>query len=339
MNGTTDFGKALTGFFSEYLPRERNVSKNTVKSYRDTFVQFLEFMRDGKGVSVNKLSLSHMTKDNVREFLEWILEEHHCSAATRNYRLAAIHAFVRFLQYCEIGLMAEWQGILSIRALKTERKSFEYLTPEGMKLLLAQPDTSTCLGRKHLAMLALMYETGARVQEMADLTVGSLRIASTPYTIRIVGKGNKARIVPLMDPMVEMLRAYLEENHLTEHRFYHSPLFPNRQGSRITRKGISYILERYVTLARRENPNLIPERVSPHCIRHSRAMALLKEGVNIIYIRDLLGHVSIQTTNVYARADSDAKRKALEKAYEDVAPKTNREWERDKDTLDWLKSL
>ncbi len=339
MKGTTDFGKALTGFFSEYLPRERNVSKNTVKSYRDTFVQFLGFMKDGKGVSANKLSLSHVTKDNVREFLEWILEERHCSVATRNYRLAAIHAFVRFLQYREIGLMAEWQRILSIRVLKTGQKSFEYLTPEGMKLLLAQPDTSTRLGRKHLAMLALMYETGARVQEMADLTVDSLRIASTPYTIRIVGKGNKARIVPLMDPMVEMLRAYLEENHLTEHRFFQSPLFPNRVGHKITRQGIAYILDTYARLAWKENPGLVPEKLSPHCIRHSRAMGLLKEGVNIIYIRDLLGHVSIQTTNVYARADSDAKRKALEEAYEGVAPKTDREWEKDKDTLDWLKGL
>lgn len=296
-------------------------------------------MKDKKSVSVNKLKLSDLTRDNILDFLKWTMEERHCGAATRNYRLAAMHAFVRYLQYQEIGLMEEWQKILLIRALKTKPKVLNYLTPEGTKLLLKQPDTSTSTGRRHLAMLSLMYDTGARVQEIADLTVSSLRIASKPYTLRIIGKGNKARIVPLMDNQVEILRSYLEENRLTEQSFLQHPLFPNRKGHKITRYGIGYILETYIELARKENPELIPDTFSPHGLRHSRAMALLQAGVHIVNVRDLLGHASIQTTDIYTRADSKAKREALEKAYENLTPKTDREWEKDKGLLDWLKDL
>ena len=339
MKEATDFAKGITGFLSEYLPHERNLSKNTISSYRDTFLLFIGFMKERKGVVVNKLTLSDLTRNNVLDFLKWIMDERHCGAATRNYRIAAIHAFARYLQYREIGRMEEWQKILSIKALKTEKKSLNYLTPEGTKLLLKQPDTRTATGRRHLAMLSLMYDTAARVQEVADLTVGSLRITSRPYTARIVGKGNKARIVPLMDNQVEILRSYLEENHLMEPHCMTHPLFPNRKGHKMTRYGIGYILDTYIALARKENPYLIPESFSPHCLRHSRAMDLLQVGVHIVNIRDLLGHASIQTTDLYARADSMAKREALEKAYENMAPKTDREWEKDKGLLDWLKDL
>lgn len=136
MKEATDFAKGITGFLSEYLPHERNLSKNTISSYRDTFLLFIGFMKERKGVVVNKLTFSNLTRDNVLEFLKWIMDERHCGAATRNYRIAAIHAFVRYLQYREIGRMEEWQKILSIKALKTEKKSLNYLTPEGTKLLL-----------------------------------------------------------------------------------------------------------------------------------------------------------------------------------------------------------
>ncbi len=338
MKGATDFARAVTGFFTKYLPHDRNVSENTRMAYRDTMAMFIVYMRDRKGVPVEALTLSHLTKENVRGFLEWVMVDLGRKAVTRNLRLAAMHSFVRYLQYSDIERMAEWQDILSIRFARTGTESMNHITPEGVRLLLEQPDTGTRTGRRHLACLALMYEAAARVQEVADLTVESLRISSRPYTMRIVGKGNKARIVPLSDDITGILRDYLEENGLTEPRFLQSPLFPNRNGGKVTRFGITYILDKYATMAHKLDPSLVPERFSPHCLRHSRAMALLQAGVNIVDLRDLLGHVSIQTTNIYARADSKAKREALERAYERVSPQTERIWEKDPNLLDWLRN-
>ena len=235
----------------------------------------------------------------------------------------------------------QWQSILSIRCVKTETKALNYLSVEGVKLLFAQPDTTIWKGRRHLAMLSLMYDTGARVQELADLKVDCVRIDSEPYTIRLFGKGRKARIVPLMKEQVAILREYMEENNLNDPNKYSHPLFFNSRHEKLTREGITYILSVYTELARKEAPNLIPTRLSCHSLRHSKAMHLLQAGVNIVYIRDILGHVSIQTTDIYARADSKSKREAIEKAYADVNPNSNsdKEWERSKDLRDYLRSL
>lgn len=225
--------------------------------------------------------------------------------------------------------------------MKTEGATLNYLPAEGIKLLLEQPDTTTRTGRRHLAILSLMYDTGARVQEIADLTVNCVRISHEPYTIRLFGKGRKARIVPLVKEQVRILREYMEENHLDENDKGSYPLFFNNRNEKLTRKGIAYILATYVELARKVSPELIPERISCHSLRHSKSMHLLQAGVNLVYIRDILGHASIQSTDIYARADSKAKREALEKAYEDLVPNraSDKDWERSKDLRDWLRNL
>lgn len=216
-----------------------------------------------------------------------------------------------------------------------------YLTTEGVKLLLEQLDTTTWRGRRDLALISLMYDTGARVSEMADLTVDSVRIRSEPYTIRIVGKGRKARIVPLAKEQVSILMEYMKENHLNDSNKAASPLFFNDRHERLTREGITYVLHKYADMARTIKPDLIPKRISCHSLRHSRAMHLLQAGVNLVYIRDILGHVSIQTTDIYARADSKAKREALEKAYTDLTPNRDpdKSWESNKNLRDWLRGL
>lgn len=341
MTTTTDFAKHLSRFLSEYLPHERNVSPNTIASYKDAFIQFIDFMKETKGIPVERLQLKQLTRGNVSAYLRWLLEERECSPATRNYRLAAIHSFCKYLQYEVIEMIEEWQKILSINAMKSEGKSLNYLTTEGIKLILSQPDTSTWRGRRNLALLSLMYDTGARVSEIAGLTVDSVRIRSEPYTIRLFGKGRKARIVPLVKEQVTILRNYMEENRLDDSNRSSSPLFYNDRNEKLTREGISYILKIYVDMARKVNPELIPDKISCHSIRHSKAMHLLQAGVNLVYIRDLLGHVSTQTTDVYARADSKAKREALEKAYTNLTPEKSSEkvWERNQNLRDWLKGL
>lgn len=324
----------------EYLPHDRRVSVNTVASYKVAFIDFISFMNIQKAVDVSKIQLKHLTRENVLDYLRWIETVKNVSPATRNYRLAAIKSFCRFLQYKDVELLAQWQNILSIPKAKTEKKALEYLTSEGVKLLLEQPDQSTIKGRRHLAMLALMYDIAARVQEVCDLTLGSLRISSTPFTIRIIGKGNKARIVPLSKELAALLEQYISENksQLTSQT---SPLFQNSRGEKLTREGIAYILKRYIDMARHINPGIIPDRISPHSIRHSRAMHLIHEGaMHIVDLRDFLGHASIVTTGIYARADSKAKREALEKAYKGATSEmSERKWESDKGLLEWLKQL
>lgn len=169
----------------------------------------------------------------------------------------------------------------------------------------------------------------------------SVRITHEPYTIRLFGKGRKARIVPLVKEQVSILCEYMEENHLNDCNKAASPLFYNGRNEKLTREGITYILCTYANMARKVSPELIPQRISCHSIRHSRAMHLLQAGVNLIYIRDLLGHVSIQTTDIYARADSKAKREAFEKAYTDLTPnrETDKSWENNKNLRDWLRGL
>lgn len=341
MTTTTDFARYLTRFLSEYLPHERNVSSNTILAYRDTFVQYIDYMKSERRTPLNQLTLKNVSRDNVIGFLNWLEVAQHSTPSTRNCRLAAIRSFCSYLQYKVVDMAEQWQSILSIRCFKTETKALNYLSVEGVKLLFTQPDTTIWKGRRHLAILSLMYDTGARVQELADLKVDCVRIDSEPYTIRLFGKGRKARIVPLMKEQVTILREYMEENNLNDSNKSSHPLFFNSRHEKLTREGITYILSVYVELARKEASHLIPTRLSCHSLRHSKAMHLLQAGVNIVYIRDILGHVSIQTTDIYARADSKAKREALEKAYEDVNPSSNsdKEWERSKDLRDYLRSL
>jgi integrase/recombinase XerD len=341
MNTGTDFAKHLSKFLSEYLPYERNMSPNTVASYRDSFVQFISYMKDEQKIKVEQLTLDTVTRGRVLGFLSWVQQERSCSIATRNQRLAAIHSFIYYLQYEEIHHLAEWQRILSIKAMNNAKKSISYLTTDGIKLLLAQPDITTGNGIRNLALLALMYDTGARVQEIIDLSPESLKIESTPYTIRIFGKGRKSRVVPLMEEQIVILKRYMQENHLFENYKLKHPLFFNSRKEKLTRAGVTYILKTYAGMARQVSPELIADPISCHSLRHSKAMHLLQAGVNLVYIRDLLGHVSTQTTDIYARADSKQKREALEKAYTDLVPEKakERDWEKNRDLVDWLKGL
>jgi integrase/recombinase XerD len=341
MNTKTDFAKYLSKYLSSYLPHERNVSPNTIAAYRDSFVLFINYMKDEKHIKADKITLESMTKDNVISFLNWLSDQKGCNISTRNCRLAAIHSFISYLQYEKVEKLNEWQSILSIKAMKKESNVPNYLTVDGIKLLLAQPDVEDYCGLRHLAILALMYDTGCRVQELIDLTVDSLRIQTEPYTIRIYGKGKKTRIVPMVRNQIVFLRKYMDRYRLNDDNCLSYPLFFNNRGEKITRTGVTYILKKYADMARQITPSLIPERISCSSFRHSKAMHLLQAGVNLIWIRDLLGHTTIQTTEIYARADSKQKRVALERAYTDILPDKTKdsEWQKDQTLLDWLKGL
>ena len=227
---------------------------------------------------------------------------------------------------------------MTIRVKKQPRPSVNYLSLDGMKALFSMFNTHSESGRRDLVLLTVLYDTGARVQEVADLRVSDVRLEAPP-TIRLTGKGNKMRIVPLMPQTATLLKSYMKDRRCPVSEKFHSPLFYNRQGNKLTRSGISHILGKYVDQARQTHPELIPETITPHCLRHSKAMHLLQAGVNLIYVRDLLGHADIQTTEVYARADTEMKRKALETAYHEVGPSSLPIWHKDAQLLGWLQSL
>lgn len=316
------------------------MSANTIKAYKDTFVLFLRFMQTEKGKSANNLLLKDITQEVIIFFLDWLENVRGCGIATRNARLATLHSFFHYLQYRSPILLHEWQRILAIPMKKAEIPIRTHICIEGIKLLLEQPDRVSPLGIRDLAILSLLYDSGARVQELIDLSPSDINL-NKPYSVRIKGKGNKKRLVPLMDGQVGILVEYMQINRLIEPNASGLPLFSNSRRDRFTRMGINNILQKYVKQAKSENPNLLPDNVTPHILRHSKAMHLLQAGVNIVYIRDFLGHSSIATTEVYARADTKLKREALEKAHSLIPDKKSEQplWLNDAGIMDWLKQI
>lgn len=334
----TDFSKYLTDYLTRYLFHERGCSSNTIIAYRDTFVLYINYMHQVRNINAEKLFMKSITKTSVVEFLDWLQLERNCSDSTRNLRLAALHSFFKYVQYQNPDNLYEYQDIMSIKVKKNRKTALNYLTVEGIRLLLEQPDITTKKGRRDLALLSLMYDTGARVQEMIELTPSTIHLEK-PNTIQITGKGNKSRIIPLLEKQVCILENYLSEFDLLTPQTRSYPLFFNSRQEKLSRAGITYILLKYVDKARKSNSKLVPEKVSCHSLRCSKAMHLLQAGVNLVYIRDFLGHTSVQTTEVYARADSKMKQEAIVKAYIDVVPKEEPFWEHNEDLLSWLKSF
>lgn len=336
----TDFADYLESFFTNYLAAEQGVSKHTVRSYRDTFVLLIDYMSDVQGICVDKLSMSNFSREVILAFLNWLQDCRNNSVSTRNQRYAAIRSFFEFLERKDPTRLATWQSIRSVKSKRSARFTVSHLTVDAIKCLLEQIPTKERHGRRNLTLLSLLYESGARVQELVDLTPSSLRL-DKPALVRLHGKGDKSRVVPLMDQQVKILSAYLEENQLNTPSRSERPLFSNSSGAKLTCSGVTYILKTYAAMARAAHPELIPKQLSPHIFRHSKAMHLLQAGVNIVYIKDILGHVSVQSTEVYARTDSKLKRESLEKAYREIINKEVgvSSWEKDKKLKSFLKSL
>lgn len=333
----TDFAKYLTNFLSIYLPAQKNISKNTILSYRDTFKLFIRYSEKQKNVAAERLTLNDVSSDWIIGFLDWLEMDRKCSISTRNQRLAAIHSFFKYIQSEEPEGMYHFQKILALPTKKAEQKVVEYLTAEAVKLLLEQPDRHTPRGRRNLSLLSVLYDTGARVQELIDLRVCDVILGASSI-ITLHGKGNKIRRVPIMKNTASLIQSYLQENKLSEPWKNEYPLFPNNQHRKLTRVGISYIISKYADSARKIS-KVIPPKVKAHMLRHSKAMHLLQAGVNLIYIRDFMGHVDLKTTEIYARTDTETKRKAIENIYPDLVDSTLPDWGVDQPLLKWLSEL
>lgn len=338
MKQSDNFAFYLSKFMQQYLPGRRNLSVNTIYSYRDTFVQLITFCKDNEHIQPEKIKISTLTRNLIENFLDSVENERRCSASTRNQRLAAVKSFFHFIQVEEPEHMLQCQSILAIKSKETEDPVIGFLTSEDVQLLLGCPDKSTKNGRRDIALLSLLYDSAARVQELCDITMDDLRLESPPI-LNLHGKGRKERTVPLSPDCTRILKKYIAENNLDRKGNMSHPLFYNSRGDKLTRSGVSYILRKYMTKLHEEGEIKRNKEITPHCLRHSKAMHLVDAGVNLIYIRDFLGHESIETTQIYARANPESTRRSIEKVQAEFKGPELQDWNKDPDVMQMLKSI
>lgn len=333
---TADFAAHLTEFLSHYLPELKNISTNTISSYCDAFRLFLGYCQDVEGMRIEKLSIDDLTPELVDHFLQWLRIERNNGTATRSQRLAAIRSFVKYLQIKEPRLLLNFQQILAIPVKRAERKAINPLTKEAIALILRQPDTSTLSGRRDATILCFLYDTAARVQEICDLRIEDVRL-DYPASVKILGKGRKTRVVPILPATAQNLKKYLTEMHMLAPEKSHLPLFMNRNGQKLTRAGVTYILNKYAKAASVIDPS-IPEKIPPHLMRHTKAMHIYDADNDLVHVRDFLGHSDIKTTDIYARSSLTMKQKALERVLDSPVPSMP-SWQKSRSTMEWLKSF
>jgi integrase/recombinase XerD len=329
--------RALRAFFADHLPRVRGLSPHTVRSYRDAFTLLLRFLAKRKGRDVVDLDVADLEPENVIAFLDHLETARTNCPATRNARLAAVHAFARFLAAQNPEHLEMCQRLQAVPVKRACQRAVEYLEANEVRAMLECIDRTNAHGRRDYALLVVMFNTGARVQEILDLRPRDLQLVR-PFQTRLFGKGRKERICPLWPQTAELLAALLAEIGLDTTSS--EPIFRNQRGEPLTRFGVRYLLRKSAARAGPSAPGLVRKRIHPHVVRHSSAVHLLRSGVDPISISHWLGHASVETTNRYAVVDLETKRAALMKAgpigADDRAPAP---WRPDASILAWLESL
>lgn len=337
LNKSKDFAYHLTKYFKNYMPGTLGLKEKSIKSYQMAFLVFFRFMKNEKGVTPDKMTLDTFSLELLQEYLD-SLEAMGNSIATRNHRLTVLRSFFKYIQLVEPKEILLMQQLLALKRKKQPKPNVQYLTTEGIKLLLHAPTPTTKQGYRDMLLLTTLYESGARVSELTGIMLNDIRL-EYPAVITLHGKNSKSRIVPISQDVAILIRNYLDKEKLIDAKFGNKLLFTNRSGEMLTGAGITYILTKYTKQLRVEYPTLIPEKLSPHCIRHSKAMHLLEAGVDLIYIRDILGHEHIKTTEIYAKTDTLQKRKAIENAYSDFPDDSgfSGDWNDDVELMEWMK--
>ena len=331
---TTPFPQLLHAFFHDWLVQQRNASHHTVLSYRDSWRLFLRFVAARTNKSVAQISLTDLTATEVLTFLQHTEQKRHSSIGTRNCRLAALRSFFGFVADREPLASAQCAEVLRIPTKKAPERAMCSLDEDEVTAILAEPDRSKREGQRDHVLCSVLYNTGARIQEALNLTPRDLHLES-PFHVRLFGKGRKERISPLWPETVDLLKALLKRQPRKEDE----PIFVNRYGRPLGAAGVRFKLTQYVAAAARKVQSLASKRISPHTWRHSTAVSLVEQGVDVTVIRDWLGHVSLETTNRYARANLETKRKALEKVGAASRPGKPPRWKRNEELLAWLDSL
>jgi len=325
-------GAWIRRFLMEHLVGERNLAHNTQASYRDTLALLLPFAGKMLKKAVDRLCIEDISADVIRDFLQYLEKERDCSIVTRNQRLAAIHALSRFIGERGPEHVAWCSEIRGVPFKKTSKATVTYLEKAEMNALLDAPDRCTEQGQRDYALMLFLYNTGARAGEAAHITIGDLDLGISP-SVKINGKGGKTRYCPLWTLTAKILAAHIPG------RSPHEIVFLNRRSQPITRFGINTLVKRNASKASHRVASLRKRRVSTHTIRHTTAVHLLRSDVDINTIRAWLGHVSLNTTNIYAEVDLEMKAKALAHCEVSGSEQVGKLWHENRGVMNFLKNL
>jgi site-specific recombinase XerD len=340
-NQPTDLGRELVRFFEDYLPAQRGMSPHTIHSYRDALLLLLQFASRDTNRGIERLTINDLSVERISKFLGFLQTERKNSIATRNVRLGAIHVFARFLASHHPELLGSLQRVIGIPFKHGAREApIEYLDRGEMEAFLETIDRKRPLGRRDYALFALMFNTGARVQEILNLRRRDVRL-EPPFQVRLVGKGNKVRVCPLWPVTARLVRDFIGEARHSDPEPAATLIFTNARGGPLSRYGVRYLLRKYVATAAGSAPTLRDKKLHPHSLRHSTAIALLKAGVDFATISQWLGHAGLNTTMRYARADLDLKRQALSQVFPDALapPRGGRLLIDGSDLAGWLRRM
>lgn len=337
MKVNDSFFNYVKGFLTLYLPKQKCCSKHTIKSYRDTINLFRLFLLEEKNIPFTKITFELFDYDLVCGFLDWLQHTRKCSVSTRNQRLAALNAFFNYAAMQDPSLMAVCMKVKKVPIQKTAQRTVKYMTEMALKTVLEQPHTTKSNGFRDRFFMILLYDTGARVQELLDLKRKDFCLDSSTPFVYLTGKGDKTRSVPLLDKTILHLHEYLkrfhsEVNHSNEQYLFYTVI--KGQKGQMSVENVASFLRRYGESARKVLPE-VPPHLHAHLFRHSRAMHLYQVGIPLSYIKDFLGHSHINTTTIYASADIKMMREALEKVSESVnEPNTDIPlWQGDEDMI------
>ena len=294
------FMTLLEDYFETYLPYSRGLSPNTINSYKQSFLLLLRFMLEEKKTKADDIRFSDLTYDTLLDFFNWLETERSCKPVTRNQRLSALSAFSEYAQNRDFDAASVFRSaIIRIPVKKGKKKARAVFTRQEIKILLSLPDESYETGLRDKVLLSFMYATGARAQEICDLKVRDLRIDANSASITLTGKGSKTRQVGIAEKLVGTLQSYIKHRHIE--LFPNRHIFSSQTHEQMTISCVEGIYKKYVTLAKKSNPGLfLADSYPPHSMRHSTACHLLEAGVDIVTIKNILGHVSLQTTQIYA---------------------------------------
>ena len=307
---THTFSYLVTTFFTSYLRNEQGFPENTIASYSDCLKLLIKYICDLRNIELEVITIEMIDRELILAFLKNLETARNNTPSTRNQRLAALKSFFHFVARTDPELMQQNELIQTIKLKKTDYRPPSSLTVEEVTAIIASPDPETLLGVRDKAILQLMYNTGARVQEIADLNITDIHFGTLP-SVTLTGKGNKTRIIPLWDKTVNCINRYLSIRNREGIESDH--LFLNKNRDHITRFGIGRMINKYVKIAASDCKSLKDRKITPHVFRHTTALHLIEAGNDISVVKDWLGHADIRTTSLYLEVSIERKRKALEK--------------------------
>ena len=319
-----DFSYYIKKYLTIHLKEKINASDNCIKSYRDTFKLLLLFYKKELNLDIAKLNFETFSLSNVDLFINWLKINRNSSLTTCNQRLACLKGFSKYLIYELPEMLPELQKIILKQQAKVVKEEIRFLSIEEVKSILNKPNQKTKKGLKELVILSILYDTGVRVNELINLSLNDIRLDEV-WTIKVLGKGNKYRTIPISDNLKILLSQYIAKFNITT-----GILFKSNQKKKYTSNGIRYIISKYT--------KEIDFKVTPHTFRHSKASHLVEANVPLIYIRDLLGHEHVSTTEIYAKVNLKTKNQVLN-SNSNLQYNTSNSWNKNEELLEWLSNL